>query len=123
MGRKLGNALIVYGIINLIASLFLLGYPLLGISGIVWSIIIMALGKWQRDKAKTNERLAELEAQKSQVNVNVTNQIADQPGVKRQQQSQNKIADEDDDALADRINRILDEREGKGKDSVRYIKD
>lgn len=122
MGRRLGNALIVYGIINLIASLFLLVYPLFGISGIVWSIIIIALGKWQRDKAKTNERLAELEAQRSRpVNVNVTNQIANQPEIKRKKQAE--IADEDDDALADRINRILDEREGKGKDSVSYLKD
>ena len=132
MGRRLGNALIIYGIINWFFCLFLGVAGLIG--GTIWLIILIVLGKWQRDKAVTNERLARIEQdreyqrieaqnRRSDINVNLTNQIANQPKVGRKKRHLQDEEEEDDDVLADRINKILDEREGKGKDAIRYTKD
>jgi len=61
MGKKLGAAFIIYGILNMIASVVLLVYmPFVGISGIVWSIILIAVGSWMRSSAKRNEQRDEL---------------------------------------------------------------
>lgn len=108
MGRRLGNALIIYGAINAFICLFL--GPAIAIGGLIWLVILIALGKWQRDKAKNNERLARIEAQQLQrrdVNLNLTNQIA----------NQSKLSEDD---LADKVNKILDERE---KGAIRYTKE
>lgn len=56
MGKKLGAVFIIYGILNLLASIVLLFWiPYIGLAGIVWSIIIMVIGKWMRSNAKKNE--------------------------------------------------------------------
>ena len=107
MGRKLGNALIIYGVINAFICLFL--GPAIAIGGIIWLIILVALGKWQRDKAQ-NERLQKLEEQRETVNVNLTNQIANQ--------QQDRLTY---DALANAVNKILDERE-KSKTDIEKFK-
>jgi preprotein translocase subunit SecG len=51
MGKKLGNALIIYGIINFLVS-FAFG-PIIIIAALVWMIIMIALGNWQRSKARS----------------------------------------------------------------------
>jgi preprotein translocase subunit SecG len=61
MGKKLGNALIIYGIINFLVS-FAFG-PIIIIAALVWMIIMIALGNWQRSKARseaTRDRQTEL---------------------------------------------------------------
>lgn len=61
MGKKLGAAFIIYGIINLIASVVLLAFiPPIGIGGIVWSIVFIAVGSWMRGNAKRNELLKQI---------------------------------------------------------------
>jgi len=61
MGKKLGAAFIIYGILNMVAAIVLLAFmPLVGIGGIVWSVVIIALGKWMRSSAKRNEERDEL---------------------------------------------------------------
>ena len=56
MGKKLGAAFIIYGMLNMIASIaFLFAMPIVGLAGIVWSIIIIAIGAWMRNKAKAQE--------------------------------------------------------------------
>jgi FtsZ-interacting cell division protein ZipA len=52
MGKKLGNALIIYGILNFLFSL-VLGIPILIIAALVWMIILIALGNWQRSKGRS----------------------------------------------------------------------
>jgi cytochrome oxidase assembly protein ShyY1 len=54
MGKKLGNALIIYGIINFIAS-FALGSAIIVVGALIWMIILIALGNWQRGKARAEE--------------------------------------------------------------------
>jgi hypothetical protein len=54
MGRKLGNALIIYGIINLLVS-FAFGSAIIIIGALIWMIILIALGNWQRGKARAEE--------------------------------------------------------------------
>lgn len=53
MGKKLGNALIIYGIINFLVS-FAFG-PIIIIAALVWMIILIALGNWQRSKGRSEE--------------------------------------------------------------------
>ena len=51
MGKKLGNALIIYGIINFLVS-FAFG-PIIIVAALVWMIIMIALGNWQRSKGRS----------------------------------------------------------------------
>jgi len=61
MGKKLGAAFIVYGIINMIGSIVLLFVmPPVGLAGVVWSIIFIAIGSWMRSNAKRNELLKQI---------------------------------------------------------------
>ncbi|MGB7955715.1 MAG: hypothetical protein WCF23_17215 [Candidatus Nitrosopolaris sp.] len=53
MGKKLGNALIIYGILNFLVS-FAFG-PIIIIAALVWMIIMIALGNWQRSKGRSEE--------------------------------------------------------------------
>jgi len=56
MGKKLGAAFIIYGIINILGSVVLLFVlPIIGLAGIVWSIIIIAIGAWMRRRAEAQE--------------------------------------------------------------------
>lgn len=60
MGKKLGAVFIIYGIINLIASVALIFtfssvLSIIGLAGIVWSIIFIAIGAWMRRRAITQE--------------------------------------------------------------------
>jgi type III secretory pathway component EscV len=54
MGKKLGNALIIYGILNFLFSL-VLGIPILIIGALIWMIIMIAIGNWQRSKARAEK--------------------------------------------------------------------
>jgi preprotein translocase subunit SecG len=54
MGKKLGNALIIYGIINFLVS-FAFGNAIIIIAALVWMIIMIALGNWQRSKGRSEE--------------------------------------------------------------------
>jgi cytochrome oxidase assembly protein ShyY1 len=54
MGKKLGNALIIYGIINFLVS-FAFGNAIIIIGALIWMIILIALGNWQRSKARAEE--------------------------------------------------------------------
>ena len=54
MGKKLGNALIIYGILNFLFSL-VLGIPILIIGALIWMIIMIALGNSQRSKARAEK--------------------------------------------------------------------
>jgi len=58
MGRKLGNALIVYGVVNFIACWFLPGI-IFPIGGGVWLVILVLLGRWQRNKGTKKPSIAE----------------------------------------------------------------
>jgi hypothetical protein len=51
MGKKLGNALIIYGVLNFFAS-FALGNPIIVLGALIWMIILIFLGTWQRSKRK-----------------------------------------------------------------------
>lgn len=51
MGKKLGNALIIYGILNFLFS-FAFGNAIIVIGALIWMIIMIALGNWQRSKAR-----------------------------------------------------------------------
>ncbi|PWU79026.1 MAG: hypothetical protein DLM72_19465 [Candidatus Nitrosopolaris wilkensis] len=59
MGKKLGAAFIIYGIINLIASIAFLFtnnvIVIVGLAGIIWSVILIAIGKWMRRRATAQE--------------------------------------------------------------------
>ena len=45
MGKKLGAAFIIYGILNLLGGIvFLFMIPIVGLARIVWSIIFIAIG-------------------------------------------------------------------------------
>jgi hypothetical protein len=60
MGKKLGAVFIIYGIINLIASVALIFtfssvLSIIGLAGIVWPIIFIAIGAWMRRRAITQE--------------------------------------------------------------------
>jgi hypothetical protein len=60
MGKKLGAAFIIYGFINLFASVVLLFtlnamLTIIGGAGIVWSIIFIAIGWWSRERAIAQE--------------------------------------------------------------------
>lgn len=56
MGKKLGAAFIIYGILNLIGSVvFLFMLPIVGLAGIVWSIIFIGIGAWMRRRAEAQE--------------------------------------------------------------------
>lgn len=123
MGRKLGNALIIYGIINAFVCLFL--GPFIAIGGLIWLVIFIALGKWQRDKDKHKEELRRME-QDARLNNDRLNQsrnitiVANMIEDVKPQLTTNEIKY---DALADMVNKILDEREAKEKGSIRYLKD
>ena len=54
MGRKLGNALIIYGVVNFLAS-FALGNPIIVLGALVWMIILIFLGNWQRSKTRVEK--------------------------------------------------------------------
>ena len=54
MGKKLGNALIIYGILNFLFSL-VLGILILIIGALIWMIIMIAIGNWQRSKARAEK--------------------------------------------------------------------
>jgi hypothetical protein len=51
MGRKLGNALIIYGVVNFLAS-FPLGNPIIVLGALVWMIILMRLDDKEREKLR-----------------------------------------------------------------------
>lgn len=53
MGKKFGNALIIYGIINFLVS-FAFGNGII-IGALIWMIILRAPGNWQRSKARAEE--------------------------------------------------------------------
>ena len=53
-GKKLGNALIIYGILNFLIS-FAFGIPYIVIGALIWMIILIALGNWQRSKARSEK--------------------------------------------------------------------
>ena len=54
MGRKLGNALIIYGVVNFLAS-FALGNPIIVLGALVWMIILIFLGNWQQSKTRVEK--------------------------------------------------------------------
>jgi len=61
MGKKLGAAFIIYGILNIIGSVVLLVFmPIAGLAGIAWSIIFIVIGSWMRGNAKRNELLKQI---------------------------------------------------------------
>jgi len=56
MGRKLGNALIIYGVLNFVVCLFIPGVMNgVVVGAFIWMIIMIALGSWQRGKARAQE--------------------------------------------------------------------
>lgn len=59
MGKKLGKALIIYGVVNFIGCLFF--GPVVAIAGFVWMLVFIGLGKWQIGKAKDRERQDRIE--------------------------------------------------------------
>jgi hypothetical protein len=54
LGKKLGNALIIYGILNFLVS-FAFGNVFYVLGALVWMIIMIALGNWQRSKARSEK--------------------------------------------------------------------
>jgi hypothetical protein len=94
MGRKLGNLLIIYGILNFLAS-FLFGSVYIVIGAFLWMMLMIGLGSWQRGKAKSQEaRERQTQALETMAYRNDNDKVQKE-------------------ALADAINKILDEREGK----------
>jgi len=56
MGKKIGAAFIIYGMINLFGSIVLLfTLPIIGLAITVWSIIFIAIGAWMRRRAEAQE--------------------------------------------------------------------
>lgn len=91
MGKKLGNALIIYGVLNFLVVLFIPGV----MNGVVvgafaWMIIMIVLGSWQRGKARAQESRDK------------QTQLLEQMSRQQEQQKQ---------TLNDAINKALDQRQ------------
>jgi len=86
MGKKLGNALIIYGVLNFVASWFVPLGPGVIAGAFIWMIIMILVGNWQRGKAraeasrdKQTQLLEEMKSQQEQQQkrTDVINRILD----------------------------------------------
>lgn len=104
MGRKLGNFLIIYGVVNFFCCLIVTatsGALIWTFGGLIWMVILILLGNWQRGKARAEEARD------------------DQTRLLRKISKKQQFAGLDKQLLSDAINDVLNEREGKDKEALK----